>query len=193
MRGFPAIEQRGELYRTDGRLARWLELVERFAPSAHTVVEIGCAPGVLLQELAARGRRCIGVEINIEVAAWMRRQTNLDIRGGYFPGISLPTCELFLAFDVLEHSPSPVAFFAEAARLLVPGGIAIIQTAVDRYDFSTPFGERRDLFDDVEHLFLFTDLAMLRLARMAGLEILDDQTNTFVGGELCVLRKVEVA
>jgi SAM-dependent methyltransferase len=192
MRGYPAIEQRGEFYRADGRLARWLELVEQFAPSARTVVEIGCAPGVLLQELAARGRRCIGVEINDDVAAWMRRQTDLDIRGGSFPGISLPPCELFLAFDVLEHSPSPVAFLVEAARLLVPGGIAIVQTAIDRYDFPTPFGERGDLFDDVEHLYLFTDNAMLRLARLAGLEILHEKSSTFVGGELCVLRKAKV-
>ena len=133
MRGWPALGERGDLYRRDGRLAHWLALVEKYAPAPGTVVEIGCAPGVLLAELNARGYRCVGVEPEHRVAEWLRSQ-GLDVRTGMFPdrGLALPPCDLVLAFDVLEHVPAPDAFLAETARRLRPGGIAIIQTPIDR-------------------------------------------------------------
>src|SRR5437773_480682 len=53
-KGNPTIESRSACYRSDGRLADWMNLVEKYGPPTGRVIEIGCAPGVLLQEL----RRC---------------------------------------------------------------------------------------------------------------------------------------
>ena len=50
-------------------------------------------------------------------------------------------------------------------------------------------GSRFDLFDDVEHLFLFTDAALQVLAAAVGLEIVSLQENLWLGGEVCVFRK----
>src|SRR5262245_33638315 len=87
-----------------------------------------------------------GVEISEDVAEWIRHKHGFDMRSGFFPGIELTRCDLFLAFDVFEHSPCPVLFLQEVARCLVPGGVAILQTAIDRYNFEIPFGDRADLF-----------------------------------------------
>lgn len=43
MKGYPQIDERAELYRSDGRLNYWLSLVDRFAPPSGKVVEIGCS------------------------------------------------------------------------------------------------------------------------------------------------------
>jgi SAM-dependent methyltransferase len=190
LKGHPTIEERAARYRADGRLDRWLELMKRYGPASGTVIEVGCAPGVLLQELAARGYQCVGVEINPDVAQWMRETTKLDVRSGFYPGgVELPPCDLFLSFDVIEHSPCPDEFLREAARLLRPGGAAVIQTAIERYNFTPPFGERFDMFDDVEHLFLFTDLAMGKLAEAAGLQVVSLQERLWLAGEVAVFRK----
>jgi SAM-dependent methyltransferase len=190
LRGVPPIERRAELYRSDGRLDAWLRLIEEYGPSTGSVVEVGCAPGVLLESLTQRGYECVGVEISDTVARWMRDTLGLDARGGFFPGIDLPRCDLFLSFDTLEHSPCPDEFVREAARLLVPGGVAIIQTAVERYNYDRPFGERFiDMFDDLEHLFLFTDEAMRRLAADARLEVVNLDERIWLGGEVVVFRK----
>jgi SAM-dependent methyltransferase len=190
LRGFPAIEERAALYRSDGRLARWLELIAEYGPTSGSVVEIGCAPGVLLEELRARGYSCTGVEINEGVAAWMRNEFDLDIRAGFFPGVpALPRCDLFVALDVLEHSPCPDEFVREAARLLNPGGVLLIQTAIDRYDLVPPFGDRSDMFDDLEHLFLFTDKAFELMADRAGLRVVNLQERLWLAGEISVLQK----
>jgi 2-polyprenyl-3-methyl-5-hydroxy-6-metoxy-1,4-benzoquinol methylase len=96
-----------------------------------------------------------------------------------------------LAIDVLEHSPSPKDFLCEVSRLLKPGGIAIIQTAIDRYEYNPPFGERFDMFDDIEHMFLFTDKAMQELAKRADLEVLTLEERLGLAGEICIFRKPE--
>ncbi len=190
-KGIPPIEKRGDLYRKDGRLAYWLTLVKRFGPSEGEVIEVGCAPGVLLSELRRIGFRCLGVEASETVAVWLRNTQGLDVRTGIFPGVVLPACELLLAFDVAEHTPAPAEFWKEIGRLLRPGGTAIIQTPIECHDFEHPFKTRADWFDDVEHLFLYTDKSVRRLAALSGLDIiaLEDTPLPFNLGQVCVLRK----
>jgi len=193
MRGVPDLRARAALYATDGRLRHWLRLVEKFAPAACRVLEIGCAPGALLAELQQQGRRCVGVEAEESVAGWIRERVGLDMRCGIFPdaGLSLEPCDLFLALDVLEHVPSPDVFLREAARLLSPGGVAIVQTPIDRYGDEPPFGaEVSAVFDDVEHLFIFVDKTMMALAMRAGLEVVSlTEPPWQPRHELCVYRK----
>ena len=190
-KGNPTIEQRSANDRSDGRVNYWLKLIEQYGPPSGRVVEVGCAHGVLLAELSARGYECIGVEPDEHTAEWVRHSYNLDIRSGFFPSVELPACDMFLAFDVLEHSPDPLAFFREIARLLCQNGVAILQTPIERYGFRPPFGERFEAaFDDLEHLFLFTDKAIGRLADCVGLQVLNTQERLWLHHEICVLRKI---
>lgn len=188
--GYPTIEERTLHDNDDGRVDYWLRLIERYGPLAGRVVEVGCAHGVLLTELQVRGYECVGVEPDPQTATWTRTHTGLDIRAGFFPGVALPPCSLFLAFDVLEHSPTPLEFLHAAAELLEPRGVAIIQTPVDRYDLSPPFGDRfDDAFRDEQHLFLFTDRALKELACRANLEIVSLAERLALHHEICVFRR----
>jgi len=190
LKGYPAIEHRPMNDRSDGRVDYWLGLIQRYGPSAGRVVEVGCGHGVLLAELKARGYDCIGVEPDDRTAAWTRGQTGLDIRPGFFPCVDLPKCDLFLAFDVIEHSQEPEAFMRAAAQLLNQNGVAIIQTPIDRYDYQPPFGERFEAaFDDLEHLYLFSDEAMRQLALRSGLQIVTLNERLWLHHEVCVFRK----
>lgn len=190
-KGQPPIERRAAIDRSDGRVERWLALIDRHAPSAQRVLEVGCGSGVLLAELKARGRTCLGVEPDEQTAAWTQAQSGVEIRAGLFPMDGLPEVDLFLAFDVLEHARNPVAFMAGAARVLRPGGVAIIQTPVDRNpELEPPFGKgSRHVFDDVEHCFLFTDEGLRRLAGATGLVVSDLSEALWVQHEICVFEK----
>lgn len=193
MRGWPPLSERGELYRRDGRLEHWLALIAKYGPGGGTAVEVGCAPGVLLAELQRRHYECVGVEPEARVGEWLRADMGLDVRVGMFPdpGLSLPPCDLFLAFDVLEHVPSPDEFVKEMARLLKPGGIAIIQAPIDQYEDDPPFGSQAPLvFDDIEHLVIFVDEAMRELGRRSGLEVVSLSEKPWLRRhELCIYRK----
>jgi len=193
MRGWPTLEHRADLYSADGRLRHWLDLIAKYCPQRGTAIEVGCAPGVLLAELCKQGYSCVGVEVEEEVAAWMRTHFHLAIRTGPFPDtrMDLPRCDLFLAFDVLEHVPSPLEFLNAAATLLNPSGIAILQTPVDRYDYDPPLGKEVPVvFDDTEHLFVFVDRSIQELAQRAGLQIVSLAEPPWrIGHELSILRK----
>ena len=77
-----------------------------------------------------------------------------------------------------------------AAELLNPGGMAIIQAPIDRYTYAPTFGKRfEDAFDDLEHLFLFTDKAIRALAEFSGLNVVSLDETLWLMGELAVLRK----
>lgn len=189
MKGFLPIEARGSQYRSEGRLDYWLSLVTRYGPRQGWVIEVGCAPGVLLAELQGSGFECIGVEADGKVADWVRRNTGVDVREGLFPGPELPDCDLFLAFDVAEHTPTPLAFWKEIARLLTPGGVAILQTSVETLDYEHPFKARPDFFEPIEHLFLYTDRSIRILTALAELELVAIEEAPGTLGGVCILRK----
>jgi SAM-dependent methyltransferase len=176
-KGFPTIEFRAAHDRCDGRLDHWLKVVETYSVMKGKVIEAGCGHGVLLGELKKRGYDCLGVEIDEKVAAWTRRETGVDIRVGFFPAVELPQCDLFMAFDVIEHSPRPEEFMRGVALLLKPKGSAIIQTPIDHYQGQPPFPENfGNVFDDLEHLFVFTPESIRALGEYAGLSIIAEAT-----------------
>jgi SAM-dependent methyltransferase len=190
MRGLLPIETRGHHYRSHGRLDYWLSLTARYGPRhGRVAIEVGCAPGVVLAELTKRGYDCIGVEADHHVAKWVREKVGIPVREGIFPGPSLPQCDLFLAFDVAELSHNPLAFWKEAARLLWPGGVAIIQTVVETRDSGSLPQTRPDLFEPVEHLFLFTERSIRKLNELAGLQLVALEKAPEELGTICVHRK----
>jgi len=194
-RAIPDIEKRGQLYRTDGRLAFWLSIIERWKPTGNQVVEVGCAPGILLQELSKRGYDCLGVELTQEVANWVHEHTGLQVISGRFPDVNLPPCDLFLAFDVLEHCYDPVGFMNKVYEVLACGGKAIIQSPIVRpeqgYDTMKPFGNNfKRMFDAKEHVFIHSSSSLRRLAELAGLSILNDKLKWRSGHEVVIFKKV---
>lgn len=186
--GSPAIEERYVNDKMDGRIGFWKSLIEKYKAAPAKVVEIGCAYGGLLKELKNEGYDVMGVEPDEKTAEWTRRNMGIDVRAGFFPGIRLAEADIFLAFDVLEHVPDPQKFLKSAYDLLSPNGIAIIQAPIDRYDYTPPFGERFDMFNDLEHLFLFTDRAMEVMANNAGFEIVGVD-RLWLSGEIIILHK----
>jgi len=82
-----------------------------------------------------------------------------------------------------------LAVLKSAAQLLNPGGLAIIQTPIDRYDYQPPFGEMFDkVFDDLEHLYIFNMESLRRLSRMAGLVAIAEE-RWRLAHEIVVLKK----
>jgi len=188
--GLPHIKERTAHDRADGRVAYWIELIKKYGPPEGRVIEIGCAHGVLLRELKELGYDCIGVDVDQKTVNWTSKMMSLDVRAGFFPGVELPRCDLFLAIDVFEHSIDPEVFMREAARLLNPGGIAMIQTVIDRFDYKKPFSPRfKDAFDDVEHLFIYTDQAMCELSKRANLQVISLSERIWLMGEIGVFKK----
>lgn len=153
-------------------------LWERLGPPRfRELLDCGAGTGDLVAAALERGFRASGVELS---AAARGRA------GVTFPGINLSdwsldetpwpvsdsSLDVVTCFEVVEHLFEPATFFAEAGRVLRPGGVLFV---------STPFhGRAKNLliallaFErhyDVEgpHIRFFTDRSLRRLASRAGL------------------------
>lgn len=106
-------------------------LARPFLRPGAPVLDIGCASGELLEVFQRKDHCCFGVELNPSMAAKTRGrlgipvvesafESGLEVVDRYFGAI--------LACSVIEHTTRPREFLDEIARLLAPGGVALIVT-----------------------------------------------------------------
>jgi SAM-dependent methyltransferase len=108
------------------------ELLDRFAASTRgTIVDLGCGPGHVARYLHDRGATTVGIDLSpkmIEVARSLHPDlafrvgdmTALDEPDGSFGGA-------VLFYSIVHFAPGELpAVFRELARVLVPGGRALV-------------------------------------------------------------------
>jgi len=98
-------------------------------PPGATVVDVGCGAGRAVAELAERGCRAIGVDLDpAMLAAARERLPELDFRSADVTGLPLGDGEAlgYRADKVYHILPNPAAALAEARRVLAPGGRIVL-------------------------------------------------------------------
>jgi SAM-dependent methyltransferase len=122
-----------------------------------TVVDIGCGPGDLVVAISRRLKqaRIVGIDLSASMLLWAGRHATTDGRIKFIvgDGADLPfddaSVDLVVSTLSLHHWDDPAGVFAEVARVLRPGGVALI------YDLG---------------LLTFTEAEMAVIAVNAGLE-----------------------
>jgi SAM-dependent methyltransferase len=101
----------------------WFDALLAAAPPGARVLEVGAGPG-LLEPRAGRTRPDLRwVASDIHAVPW----NDLAADAGRLP-LRDASVGAVVGLDVLHHFARPAAFFAEAARVLVPGGrIALVE------------------------------------------------------------------
>lgn len=112
-----------------------VEKVLQYVPEKGSVLEIGCAPGVLLRLLALTGREAYGIEPDINVINVLKETTSgAIIIEGYFPEVfddkKNNIFDCIVATDVFEHVEDYDGFIRATHRLLKPLGVAIIMSPI---------------------------------------------------------------
>lgn len=165
------------------------EMVERFGLTADSrVVEIAANDGYLLQYVARRGIRCLGVEPTRSTAQ-AAREKGLDIRELFFGRDSASQllsegwgADLMAANNVLAHVPDINDFLSGFATLLKPTGVATFEfpqllTLMAGQQFDTLYHE---------HYSYLSLTAVQRLCERNGLEVFDVSELPTHGGSLRV-------
>lgn len=117
-------ELMGRIGYDDGEKAEFIAAA-KFVATSKTVLDIGCGPGRFADYCKSAVYK--GVELNPDAVAEARREgRNVVLE----PMEDQPTSgfDVVTLFQVLEHVPSPEAFFAEAARCVADGGHLIVST-----------------------------------------------------------------
>jgi len=119
------------------RLRNYLEqrkvrLLLRLLPGSADLLDVGCGGAGFLERLrkfGSRGWRLWGNEINPDVLADLNRR-GFKTLPGKFEELDQPECsfDAIIFKQVLEHFEYPRDALRRAARLLRPGGVAVIET-----------------------------------------------------------------
>ena len=102
----------------------------RYLAKGELVLEAGCGAGRVMAALIAEGFEVLGVERSAEVvAAVQQRASFLDVRRGDVEHLDLEDNSVgsYVSLGVVEHLvEGPNDALREAARVLRPGGIALV-------------------------------------------------------------------
>jgi 2-polyprenyl-3-methyl-5-hydroxy-6-metoxy-1,4-benzoquinol methylase len=114
--------------------SRW-SAVDRLldARPSSRVLDVGCGPGFLMARLLAGGASVTGMDISsLSLEAASRRCPGVDLH--LFSADEAPwpfddhIFDAVVSLEVVEHLLTPSRFFAEAQRVLKPGGQLIVST-----------------------------------------------------------------
>jgi 2-polyprenyl-3-methyl-5-hydroxy-6-metoxy-1,4-benzoquinol methylase len=111
--------------------ARLLDLIGRFVAGGR-LLDVGCGPGLLLDEARRRGYETIGLELSRASARHARDALGLDVRELALEDFAdegdPPGFDVVVLADVIEHLDDPVGGIARCAALLRPGGVLCVVT-----------------------------------------------------------------
>jgi SAM-dependent methyltransferase len=109
----------------------WFDALLSEAPPGSRVIEVGAGPGMFAEYARRRRPDLVWVATDLAPAPWNDAVTDahsLPFRAG--------AADVVLGVDILHHLAHPRAFFAEAARILRPGGrLAIVEPWVTLLSF----------------------------------------------------------
>lgn len=145
--GHPPFQQRYENDAHD-RIPVWIEIVRRHVPKGR-VLEVGCGHGRFLKELSALGYQVMGLELDVEIAAWAREKTGVDIRGQRLETLNERDFDVVFSSDVLEHVYNPREFIESAVRATKVGGITLQQTVIFENWRTCPPGFLRPVYHTI--------------------------------------------
>jgi 2-polyprenyl-3-methyl-5-hydroxy-6-metoxy-1,4-benzoquinol methylase len=162
---------------------RTLERIESYRPPGK-LLDVGCGPGLLLEEARARGWDPVGIELS-EWAVGEAKRRGLDVRQQTLDELDLPpgSLDAVVLADLIEHVEDPLALMRRVRELLNPGGVVFCATP----DVSSLAARvlRRWWWSVLPgHLCLFSGPTLERLMTEAGLEVLERTTHpkTFSAG-----------
>jgi SAM-dependent methyltransferase len=99
----------------------WFDALLASLGDARRVIEIGAGPG-LLSEYAREHRKDLRwIATDILKVPW----NDLVADGSALP-VATASTDAVVAFDLIHHLANPAGFFAEAGRVLVPGGRLVV-------------------------------------------------------------------
>ena len=157
-------------------------LLDRLEPwrGRGRLLEVGCAAGLLLKRARERGWQVMGVELSADAVAHARA-LGLEVRQGTLTDAALAADAFDVVYmgDVLEHVPDCRGTLVEVARVLAPGGYAVIRGPITTNSLARRLGLAlygalgRDIVlrEPPYHLWEFRPGSLRRLAQRVGLDV----------------------
>lgn len=165
---YDAVDIESEEYRKEKEdLAKDISLV---AKKRGKVLEIGCANGVLLNEIkkARPDLNVFGVEPAVELAKKAKEKNKLNVFCGMLNEFETDKKFDFIVLNhVLEHFENPLAELKHIKKLLADDGLLFVAVP----DIRRPYRDFEKCFLQSAHLYNFSSRTIKILFKLAGFQI----------------------
>jgi SAM-dependent methyltransferase len=136
---------------------------------AGRLLDVGCASGGFLQQMATVGWEVAGVEFDPEAAAKALKVTPRVFVGDPVDAPFAPgSFDVITAFHVLEHLPEPRRALERMLGWLAPGGLLVVEVPNANAFVPRVFGRYWSGFDYPRHLVHFTPRTLRAMVERAG-------------------------
>jgi 2-polyprenyl-3-methyl-5-hydroxy-6-metoxy-1,4-benzoquinol methylase len=149
----------------------------RLKKEAKSIVDIGCATGMLIHSFQSAGWIAKGVEVCEPSAQHGIRERGVDIHIGTLESASFEDKSFGVVHSshVIEHLSDPVAFVREGARILRDDGVFVVTTPnVAGFQAKLLGSKWRSAIAD--HVVLFTPTTLRRLLTDHGFTVITEKT-----------------
>lgn len=166
--GLSSIEDRARTDLVD-RAPHWLRTLVKYKLPPARVLELGSSHGGFVALLGWAGFDAKGLELSHSIVNLAHDTFEAPTLTGPLEDQSLEggSLDAVILMDVLEHLPDPAGTLQEAARLLKPDGILLLQTPeYPELPYETLERESRrflEMLKPDEHLFLFSRASLVTL------------------------------
>lgn len=167
------------------RLMRWFrqrkltqrrKIVEKYSNRKYgQLLDVGCATGLFLNEMAQAGWQVRGVELTESAVEYARTRFNLDIYHGRLIDAPYPpsSFDVISFWDALEHTYSPMTTLTKTAELLRTDGLIAINVPNWESPDRDWFGAHWIGLDPPRHLYVFTQDVLEQMLHKNKFEVLD--------------------
>ncbi len=149
------------------------------------LLDVGCASGYFLRQAVKDGWQTTGVDRSDELVGRAREYSGTEVLSGLLEQIELVNgpFPVVTAWEVLEHTVDPKAFFAALARNVASGGLVALSTPLANGIPAKLLGSRFPMLTPPEHLSLFTRRSINLLASEFGFEEVSYQSFSNLGSK----------
>ncbi len=145
-----------------------------------TLLDIGCAMGVLLEEAKKKGMKATGIDLSKDAIKYCRKHGLTAFHGtlNSRPGLERGGFDVVTAFQVIEHERDPLKMMGRVYSLLKKGGMVVLATPNYGGFWRKLMGRRWFGFAHPEHVVLLDFNSMRLLLEKAGFRDIEIRADT---------------
>jgi len=154
-----------------------LDLIKEYIPQKGNLLDVGCGPGVFLEEARERGWHVCGVEFNSWCVQHLR-EMSIEVIDVPIEQAKLPDdfYQCVTLWTVLEHIVDPENLLKDIHRILAPGGVILILVPNIDSLANRILHERSTTFAGEAHVNLFNAATLARLFAKVEFELIECET-----------------